>query len=153
MQRIAALRQRLALPEYRLIQRFFDATQLGDVLSLIRDVNGVARQDLQNSATSRSTTALARMQAKLKWLDVLFISFYATELTHILFTLLKGDHAFDEMLLSFAVVFVSTALVAYYLRPWHGSEADGRRLWPLTVFLVLIWIAALVFARFHWFTA
>src|SRR6202043_4156876 len=87
MCRVARLRRELALPENQLPARYFEATRLGEVLAMLRDIHGsavekVERQEAKkrDSDTARNIKTMAHLQTILEWIEIFVVSVYAAEL-------------------------------------------------------------------------
>lgn len=79
-----------ALPENRLLGRFFEALGLRELLAALRDLNLAAAEKARNENLSKQTEELikhtktvASVQVKVEWLEVFIVGFYTTELAKI----------------------------------------------------------------------
>jgi hypothetical protein len=71
----------LALPESRLLARFFEATNLTASLQTLRDLN-----------MQSNTHTIGEVQTKVEWLEVFIVGFYATELANIVMHHVRLPH-------------------------------------------------------------
>lgn len=108
----------LALPENRLLSRFFDALGLRELLGALRDLNlaaadRAAREQLaqQTMELMRHTKTVADVQVKVEWLEIFIVGFYATELAKIILET-------GRVLIPLAAGIVSMAAAMLALRPW-----------------------------------
>lgn len=95
---------------------------------------------------SDNVRTVSRVQRKVEWLEVFFVSFYATELSH----LIAGyffSHGFGAVSVLFWPVFAG-GLALWGLQPWrHASQEPKpkrRGVWVTVILLlaVLIWFGA-----------
>jgi hypothetical protein len=149
IQTVVSLRHRLVLPDNRVLSRFLDAIQLGDVLDRLRDINLAAAErarnahiDAQTEEFTHHTATVADVQTKVEWLEVFIVGFYATELSHIITSLIGLNHHLALRLIS-GVGFTFTIAAALALTPWKHRKSS-RGLIAILVLLVIVWIAGLI---------
>ena len=143
MRREALLKQDLALPDNRLLSRFFEATQLGEVLEMLRELYISAATQIrkekvaaQTQGLATNTATVAEVQVKLEWIEIFFVSFYATELAYVLSELLDLDHKWAvPFVCVVAVVFTGAAL--WLLKPWKHRE--WTTLFVIFALLLVLW--------------
>ena len=121
--RVAQIKHSLALPESRLLGRFFEASQLDEVLEMLRDVNQAAVEKIRAAQSARTLAQIrdlthesAELQGKVEWLEVFFIAVYTAELIHII-----GDSLnFAPLLVGYGSLgysLIAGALAYYVLDP------------------------------------
>jgi hypothetical protein len=126
------LQQSLALPESRLLSRFFEAIQIGHALHTLRDVNHACADrkrnkelDRQTREFSQNTKTIAHVQTKLEWLEVFFAGIYATEVSRII-TELKDVPKDTAIWIVVGSGVVAALAILLLLRPWEpGTHGDG----------------------------
>lgn len=148
--RIARTNHGLALPESRLLSRFFDAIQLGGLLGTLHDLNVVAaeaasrdRLDHQARELAKHTATVADVQTKVEWLEIFIVGFYATELAQIIVDHL---HIRDDLALGSIMVvgFTFTLVTAMVLKPWKHTKSKKPGL--ILLLLLILSIVGLVAA-------
>jgi len=108
MRKAAQIRHDLALSENQLPSRFFEATQLGEVLETARDV-----------ATAKNISVVARVQTMVEYLEIFIVSVYAATLTDIL-TGHEMALPWKQLLVSLAAALSATVTAGVVLE--HRTE-------------------------------
>lgn len=126
--KLAMMRYKLTLPENGLLSHFYEVTNLNEIASVLRDLNnGAARQvrqrrlDEQTRELNKSARTVAKVQAKLEWLELFFVAIYVTELGHIVAELLELKGWLPLM----SIVAMGSgiaSLFAWLLKPWRTEE-------------------------------
>lgn len=123
LRREAVLRHSLALPESRLLCRFFEAIQIGYALRTLRDVNREAELDRQTGEFARNTGIIADVQAKVEWLEAFFVGVYFTELTKTVVDVIEGRNSVALWAVP-GVGILALVVALLLLRPWdHGPHS------------------------------
>lgn len=119
----ARVSHELALPENRLLGRFFDALGLRELLGALRDLNLAAadkasreQAEQQTKELTRHTRTVADVQVKVEWLEIFIVGFYATELAKIIVDGLGRETGQVWIPLTAGIVSMAAAMLA--LRPW-----------------------------------
>lgn len=154
--RAIQIRQKLSLPEGRLLRQFYEALNFGDVLQSLGElhadtVNKRHLKELQATLDSQLET-----QGAVEWLEVIIITVYCTELVEILLrTAGAGRSHFWDLA---ALIFVGCSafcLTIWHLKPWqHSSKKRGGVVPALLILLILgavavaIWRSSVDSSRF-----
>jgi hypothetical protein len=121
--RVARLKHELALPENRLLSRFFTAIQLDELLDSLRDLNLAVAEQVRRT--------------KFDLLEILVIGFYATEFAQVIV-----DHLhLRDMLALLSIVSVGLLFTlgsAAVLRPWKHTRSKKPSLISILVLIVSI---------------
>jgi len=117
----ARVSHELALPENRILSRFFEALGLREVLAALRDLNLAAAErsrrdelDRQTRELIRHTKTVASVQRKVEWLEIFIVGFYATELAKMIVEGLDSGN----WRIPTAAGIAGMVLAVLALRPW-----------------------------------
>ena len=152
------LQHTLTLPQRELLRRFCEAIGFEQIVARLRDLNQSVAARLQRAAASeearrqeKRSDEIARVQRKIKWLQVLLLGFVALEIVGIIVSSANLPVGQRETL----VLFTSPVVVgcaAWLLRPWRAkqrlsAEASGELQWILLLGLLVglaAWLAQVV---------
>ncbi len=159
--RVAHIKHSLALPDSRLLGRFFEASQLDEVLEMLRDVNQAAVEKIRaarsaatlaeirdlNQSTMRSIKESTELQGKVEWLEVFFFAVYIAELIHIVGESLHY-HPYLVGYGSLAYSLIAGGFAYYVLNPKEHVRLPRLKLWVLVTGALLV-IGYLVAGRIY----
>lgn len=140
------------------INRFYTLAQRGlripetfaDIRQALTDLDAARQARHQTQLAHDLNTnihTVASVQIKVEWLEVFFVSFYATELSHTMGELFHFDHAYTA-LSTLAWTIVAGAIALFSLKPWqHGHSSRGG--FRGMIFLIIV-VSLLVIG---WFVA
>jgi len=118
MRRIVKLRFGLVLPERRVLQQFFEAIQLDEVVEMLRDVNSVDVERAQTARMGENTEkiqehieAVAEVQSAFHWIEIFLISVYAVEL----FNILGENFEFKKIFIGCSLVLAGVGAAMFML--------------------------------------
>jgi len=158
LMRDVALRSHdMALPDNRLLSRFFEAIQLDPVLAKVRQVNVAAadrlrneKLDAQTAEFTRNTATVAEVQSKVEWLEVLFLGFYSIEFVNVVL-----EHWHERFTVSIigGVGILFLLMIYFGLKPYekYVSNPLKRIFWFLIVIMALAGV--LSFLGPEWITS
>jgi hypothetical protein len=132
----ARLTYELALPDHQVLQRFLEETRLSEVVKTLRDVQTAVAADRQRTAIGESTQKTVELQEKVEMLEIVIVSFYATELMKTF-----SEHLGLMPAHALLVSFIGVAIVTWFT--WH-TMGRPRGLKPMVIALGALWIAALL---------
>jgi hypothetical protein len=129
---VATAKHALSLPDNRLLQRFFSAIGLADVLATMHDTHLETQQ-------SSNLSRLAALQNKIEWVEVAIVAVYMIELMHVLHNLFghapePAAHVtgfpWEQIIqgsLILALAFVAGSAALWFLQPYQHGSADSKR--------------------------
>jgi hypothetical protein len=110
----ARMSHELALPENRLLSRFFEALGLRELLASLRDLNQAAAGRERTEEMIRHTKTVATVQRKVELLEIFIVGFYVTELAKIIADGLKSG----DWVIPVVAGPAGMAAAVLLLRPW-----------------------------------
>ena len=131
----AQLTYELALPDHQVLQSFHQETRLSEVIKTLRDVQTAVAADQQRGAVAEGTHKMIELQKKVEVLEIVIVSFYATELMKT-FSEHLGLLPGTALLVSFAGVVIVTGVV------WNAMGRP-RGLKPMILALGALWVLAM----------
>jgi hypothetical protein len=137
--RAARIRHILALPDNRLMSRFFEAVNLGEFLHALRDLNLTAAEHARQEDMGENTRTIAEVQTKVEWLEIFIVGFYSTELAR---TVVEHIHRMSDVWKLVAILsvgIVSTLATFLILAPW--KQQQSKRTWWFLLLLSVLYVA------------
>jgi hypothetical protein len=121
MQRVLQFRHHLVQLDAPVLERFFTASGLADVLQTAYQLASVAEQQAQAAQMGTHIATVAEVQQMIHWVEIFLVAVYATELFHIV----GAEFHFDNHYLAWSLVagpLLIAGTVARAIRPWgHGG--------------------------------
>jgi hypothetical protein len=136
MQRVLQFRHHLVQLDAPVLERFFTASGLADVLQTAYQLASVAEQQAQATQIGTHIATVAEVQQMVHWVEIFLVAVYATELFHIVG---EAFH-FDPRYLAWSLVagpLLIAGTVARAVRPWGHGGFPRRIVWAAIV-LVLV---------------
>jgi len=154
--RAAQIKHSLAMPDRDLFRRFYEAIEIDQLLTTLRDVTLSASQHLrqhelaiQATQTELRANAVARVQSKLEWLEVFIVGFFAVGIIDVITRHVNlSNQVEDALVLLGGPLFLG--FTAWMLKPWRPKKTvkeEGkldRPAWILiavAVACVIAWLA------------
>ena len=148
MRRIVKLRFGLVLPERLVLQQFFEATQLDEVVEMLRNVNSVDVERVQTARMGENTEkiqehieAVAEVQSAFHWIEIFLISVYAVEL----FNILGENFEFKKIFIGCSLVLagVGAAMFMLFGMPRGKEGIPGyMKVFFAGMAMLLVWFLA-----------
>jgi hypothetical protein len=147
MLRIADFEHELTQQGALLLRRMFEAIGITQALASVRDLHAATVERDQRHSTHSEMKELRHAQEKLEWLEILFVTLYATEIAHIVLGLLtEGLIVQARVVLAVAAVF--GLLAALGLRKQRSEQ--GRSEWPLKAIPICLALLIAALFAFTW---
>ena len=152
------VKHKLVLPESDLFRRFYEAMRIDPLLATLREMAIAASEQVRrHQETERlkqmesRTGAIARVQRRLEWLEVLLIGCLAIGIIDAILPQVNLNASVEQGLALLGGP-LAAGLAALVLRPWRQSkpltsEDKLDRPWFLIVLVitcVIVWLASLV---------
>jgi hypothetical protein len=122
------------------LNRFYRMAQQGLGVGRARERVTQAIQDHHaNRLTddvSRNVETVSHVQRKVEWLEVFFVSFYATDLTHLISDAFFS-HDFAAVSLLFWLLFAG-GLALWGLQPWQTTHRPHKGRWKIIVTMLVV---------------
>jgi hypothetical protein len=132
--RAAQVKHWLTLPDRDLFRRFYEAINIDQLLTTLRDLTQSAAEHIRRhdqaelaKKTESRADEVVRMQRKLEWLEVFIVGFFAVGIIDIITRHVKlGNNVEDALVLLGGPIFI--AFTAWILKPWRRkpAAAEGR---------------------------
>ncbi len=131
---------------YKLSQKGLGVEKALDVVS--RAIHSHNVDDISKELATNVST-VSHVQNKIEWLEVFFVSFYATELSHII-----SENFFSHVYTSFSVLVwpvLAGAIAFWGLKPWRNTPEPSNSNWRHILVLVLLTIGLWFAVGFNFF--